>query len=98
MESASSIKEAGEQSAVVEVPPKRCEGCGKPTRIKCSKCNFFAYCSKRCQAKLWPRHKYVCERILDIDINPDACACSAEWVTMSGSALRGSWTAPASGT
>ena len=68
------IKEAGEQSAVVAAPMKRCEGCGKPTRIKCSKCNFFAYCSKRCQRKLWPRHRYVCERIMDIDIDPDACA------------------------
>ena len=74
MESASGTKETGEQSAVVAAPMKRCEGCGKPTRIKCSKCNFFAYCSKRCQRKLWPRHKYVCKRIMDIDINPDACA------------------------
>ena len=51
------IKEAGEQSAVVAAPMKRCEGCGKSTRIKCSKCNFFAYCSKRCQVKLWPRQQ-----------------------------------------
>ena len=43
MESASSIKEAEEQSGVVMAPPKRCEGCGKQTHLKCSKCNFFAY-------------------------------------------------------
>ncbi len=41
MESASGIKETGEQSTVVTSPMKPCEGCGKPTRIKCSNYKCF---------------------------------------------------------
>ena len=38
---------------------KHCINCGKPTRLKCSKCNT-RYCSPRCQQEDRPIHKASC--------------------------------------
>ena len=58
------------ESAVVTAPSARCEGCGKPSRSKCSQCKYFVYCSVKCQKMLWPRHQYVCTRIQALVVDP----------------------------
>ena len=65
------MNEAGEQSKVTAPLSSRCEGCGKPSRTKCSKCNHFVYCGVTCQKRIWPCHKYVCPRIEDLVVNPE---------------------------
>jgi hypothetical protein len=40
-----------------------CQNCQSPTATKkCSKCVNMYYCSKECQIKHWPLHKYLCGR------------------------------------
>ncbi|KJA26598.1 hypothetical protein HYPSUDRAFT_213177 [Hypholoma sublateritium FD-334 SS-4] len=40
-----------------------CSFCHKSFRYKlvCAKCKVAAYCSKECQKKQWPLHKFVCQ-------------------------------------
>ena len=66
-----SMNEAGEQSKVMAPLSARCEGCGKPSRTKCSKCDHFVYCGVTCQKRIWPCHKYVCPRIEDLVVDPE---------------------------
>ncbi|GAA5889970.1 hypothetical protein JCM8208_001184 [Rhodotorula glutinis] len=47
-------------------PPAPCTVCDKLATMRCSKCRQSAYCSARCQALLWPTHKFLCGRDPDM--------------------------------
>ena len=44
-----------------------CDGCGKSFAHKevmyCARCKSRTYCSKACQARVWPEHKLVCRQL-----------------------------------
>ena len=70
-DSSAAMKEAAPQSAVVVAPSKQCEWCGKQARSRCSDCRLVVFCSKACQKKAWPRHKYVCVRVKPWVVDPN---------------------------
>ena len=37
-----------------------CSVCTDPATLKCSGCESFYYCSKKCQKKAWGDHKFIC--------------------------------------
>ncbi|KAF2073830.1 hypothetical protein CYY_004857 [Polysphondylium violaceum] len=56
--------------AHVTEPKTRCDGCHKTKEegleklSLCGGCSFYAYCSRKCQALMWPVHKFECKKLL----------------------------------
>lgn len=44
----------------------RCVLCDKPGDKKCGQCNSAGYCSRECQVKDWPLHKFLCKGFADV--------------------------------
>ena len=47
-----------------------CEWCAKPCSQKCSKCNRMRVCSKDCMKRLWPTHKFICNKHTQAMLDP----------------------------
>ena len=47
-----------------------CEWCAKPCSQKCSKCNRMCVCSKDCMKRLWPTHKFICNKHTQAMLDP----------------------------
>lgn len=39
----------------------KCEECGDPATMRCSKCKLAWYCSRDCQLRQWKKHKPICK-------------------------------------
>ena len=47
-----------------------CEWCAKPCSQQCSKCNRMRVCSPECMKRLWPTHKYICNKHTQAMLDP----------------------------
>ncbi|KAF2133075.1 hypothetical protein P153DRAFT_284244, partial [Dothidotthia symphoricarpi CBS 119687] len=47
-----------------------CEECNKPGATRCSGCQSSLYCSKECQKKGWPMHRFLCKTLKDFQDRP----------------------------
>ncbi|CAF3754949.1 unnamed protein product, partial [Rotaria sordida] len=50
---------------IINDTPK-CAICGEPATKRCSRCQREWYCRRECQVKHWPKHKTMCDMIVEI--------------------------------
>ncbi|XP_077972144.1 zinc finger MYND domain-containing protein 10-like [Styela clava] len=50
-------------SLLSEVP--KCSNCGEEATKRCSRCRQEWYCKRECQVKHWPKHKKVCDVMMN---------------------------------
>lgn len=41
---------------------KKCNHCGKESKLRCGKCHSIYYCDQECQKKDWSSHKLKCSK------------------------------------
>lgn len=46
--------------------------CESPHLLRCSRCKFAKYCSKRCQTEAWPEHKLECKCLKSVESEMEA--------------------------